>query len=219
MTSAITHAGYEGRVGILVDAAAGCYYDDEKSKFVGLFSREEKSREELFDEYLEMVSTYPFIVLEDPLDEKDLEGHALLTKKLGIEVVGDDLFASNIKRLQEGIKVGACNAMLLRVNLVGTISEVADIVQLAYRSGYGVMPCSSRGEGVDTVDYAVGLATGHMKGGGSNESELATRLLKVEEELGNCARFLGKEGLISKGLSRPLQTKEFARTWQGTSIM
>jgi len=196
MTNAIANAGYEDKVGILVDVAASCYYDDKKDKFVGLISKEDKSREDLIDMYENMVATYPFVILEDPLDEEDFEGHAILTRNLGIEIVGDDLFATNIKHLKKGIEAGACNAILMKVSQIGTISEALDAVQLAYRNGYGVMPCGSRGQVVDIVDYAVGLGTGHMKGGGSGES--AKRLLKIEKELGSSANFLGKDGLMPK---------------------
>jgi len=196
MTDAIAETGYSKKVGLQVDVAAGCYYDAKKDKFVGLFSKEDKTREDLIDIYESMAATFPFVVVEDPLDEEDYEGHAILTKELDIEVVGDDLFTTNIKRLQKGIEAGACNAMLLKVNQIGTISEAIDAVHLAYRSGYGVMPCSSRGEGVDIIDYTVGLGTGHMRGGGSGE--FANRLMKIEEELGSSAKFLGKDGLKLK---------------------
>jgi enolase len=131
---------------------------------VGLFSKEDKTKEDLIEIYKDMVASYPFVILEDPLDEVDYEGHAVLTKELPIEVVGDDLFTTNPIRLQKGIEVGACNAVLLKVNQIGTISEALDLVQLAYRNGYGVMPCSSRGEGADIADYCVGLNTGHVRG-------------------------------------------------------
>jgi enolase len=196
MTNAISIAGHENKVGIMVDVAAGCYYDDEKDRFVGLFSKKDKSREDLIDMYKNMVSTYPFLILEDPLSEQDFEGHAFLARKLNVEVIGDDLFAMNIKLLQKGIETSACNAMLLRVNQTRTITETLEVVQLAYRNGYGVMACGSRGEGVDIVDYAVGLCTGHMKGGGSGE--LARRLLEIEEELHEGAKFSGKDGITPK---------------------
>jgi len=137
-----------------------------------LFSEENKTRENLIDLYKEMVANYPFVILEDPLDEVDYGGHAILTRELGIEIVGDDLFTTNIERLRRGIEVGACNAVLLKVNQIGTISKAFDVVQLAYRNGYGVMPCSSRGEGPDIGDYAVGLNTGHLREGGQARSQI-----------------------------------------------
>jgi len=160
--------------------------------FEGLFSKEDKTKEDLIELYKDLVADYPFVIIEDPLDEDDFEGHAILTEELGIEIVGDDLFTTNIKRLKQGIAVGAANAVLLKVNQIGTISEALDTVQLAYRHGYGVMPCSSRGEGPDIADYVVGLGTGHMREGGTGPT--ANRLLKIESELGNNAKFLGRQG-------------------------
>jgi len=192
MVEAIAGAGLEGRVGIQVDVAAGCYYDKDKDAYVGLFSRGDKSRDDLVGLYKEMVASYPFVVLEDPLDEDDYEGHAIVTKELGIQVVGDDLFTTNTERLKKGIEVGACNSVLLKVNQIGTISEAFDMVQFAYAHGYGVMPCSSRGEGADIADYAVGLGTGNVRESGVGPS--ANRLLEIEDELGDRAQFLGKAG-------------------------
>ena len=191
MTEAIENTGYAGRVGIQIDVAAGTYYDREKSVFQGLFSEKALTRDALIDLYHDIVETYPIVILEDPLEENDFQGHAILAKELGIEIVGDDLFVTNPVRLQEGIGVGAANAMLLKVNQVGTMSEAFDAVDLAYRHGYGVMPCASRGEGEAIADYVVGLGTGHMRGGATSN-----RLLSIEAELGSTAKFLGKKGLI-----------------------
>ena len=193
MVEAINTCGYDGKVGIQVDVAGGTYYEKEKDVFVGIFSREDKTMDDLIKIYKEMVKNYPFIILEDPLDEEDYEGHAILTRELGIQVVGDDLFTTNVKRLRQGIEVGACNTTLLKVNQVGTISEAFDTVQLAYSKGYGVMPCSSRGEGADIADYAVGLGTGTIRESGVGGT--ANRFLKIEAELGSRAKFLGKAGL------------------------
>ena len=193
MAETITNLGYEGKMGIQVDVAATTYYDAEKQKYVGLFSPEDKTKEELISLYKEMVKKYPFVIFEDPLEETDFEGFARLTKELGIEIVGDDLFASNIENVSKGAAMGAANAVLLKVNQKGTITEAAEMIQYAYRCGYGVMPCSSRGEGVDIADYAVGFNTGHLREGGIEET--ANRLLKIEAELGSRARFLGREGL------------------------
>jgi enolase len=190
MTEAIIEAGYEGRIGLHIDVAAGCYYNREKDKFIGLFSKKDKTKEDLMELYKDMVKSYPVLILEDPLDENDYEGHAILTRSLGIEIVGDDLFTTNPKRLQQGIDVGACNAMLLKVNQIGTISEAFDTVQFAYRNGYSVMPCESRGEGEAIADYAVGLGTGHISGSGGNI--VVNRLLKIENELGSNAKFPGR---------------------------
>ncbi len=192
MVEAIALSGNEGRIGFQVDIAAGCYYDAEKDAYVGLFSRGEKSRDDLIALYKEMTTSYPFVVLEDPLDEDDYLGHAIVTRGTGVQVVGDDLFTTDIERLKKGIEVGACNTVLLKVNQIGTISEAFDVVEFAYRHGYGVMPCSSRGEGVDIADYAVGLGTGNVRESGVGPT--ANRLLEIEAELGGRAKFLGRAG-------------------------
>jgi enolase len=193
MTDVIVSRGYEGRVGLQVDVAAGTYYDNAKERFVGLFSAQDKTLDELLDLYRLMVREYPFVILEDPLDEDDFEGHAALTRELGIEIVGDDLFTTNPERVRRGIAMGAANAVLLKVNQIGTISEAFEMVRLAHRHGYGVMPCGSRGEGADIADYAVGLITGHLREGGTGPT--ANRLLQIEAELGSRAHFAGREGL------------------------
>lgn len=193
MVRAIDKAGYSGKIGIQVDVAAATYWEQDKGKFVGLFSPEDKTRDELIQMYQCMTKEYPFVILEDPLDEVDYEGHAILARELKVEVVGDDLFTTNVERLQHGIALGAANAVLLKVNQIGTISEAFDTVRLAYRHGYGVMPCSSRGEGEDIADYSVGLSTGHQREGAIGPT--GNRLLEIEAELGSRAQFLGLKGL------------------------
>lgn len=192
MKEAIGRAGQEGKTGIQVDIAAGCYYDKQSGLYKGLYSLEDKTRDDMIALYRDMVKEYPFVILEDPLDEDDFEGHALLTRELGVQIVGDDLFTTNVARVQHGIEMGAANCVLLKVNQVGTITEAFDMVDLAYRNGYAVMPCSSRGEGADNADYAVGLKTGHMREGGLDDE--TTRLLEIEAELGDRAVFLGRKG-------------------------
>ena len=190
---AIVNAGYEGRIGFQVDVAAGTYYDEDKDRFVGLFSPEDKTRDDLIRLYQDMVANYPFVIIEDPLDEEDYEGHAIVTRELGVEIVGDDLFTTNVERLKRGIEVGAANAVLLKVNQIGTISEAFDTVQLAYDNGYAVMPCDSRGEGPLIADYTVGLGTGHLREGAIGH--VGNRFLAIEAELGSRARFPGRKGL------------------------
>ena len=190
---AVKRSGYEGKIGFQVDVAAGTFYDAEADRYIGLFSAEDKTRDDLYRLYEEAVANYPFVIIEDPLDEDDYEGHAVLTKELGVEIVGDDLFTTNPERVEYGISVGAGNAVLLKVNQVGTISEAFEMTRLAHRHGYGVMPCGSRGEGPDIADYAVGLITGHQREGGTGPT--ANRLLQIEAELGSRAEFAGKAGL------------------------
>jgi len=192
MAEAIERSGNTGCIGIQVDVAAGCYYDKKTGLYKGLFSREDKTREDLLALYRDAVKQFPFVIIEDPLDEDDFEGHAQLTRELGIQISGDDLFTTNPARLKQGIEMGAANAVLLKVNQVGSLTEAFDMVDLAYRSGYAVMPCNSRGEGADIADYAVGLKTGHMREGGLDDA--TTRLLEIEAELGGRAMFLGRKG-------------------------
>ena len=193
MTEAINDCGHEGKFGLQVDVAAATYFDKEKDVFIGLFSREDKTRDDMVKLYREMVSKYNFVIIEDPLDEEDYKGHALLTQELGIQIVGDDLFTTNVERLKKGLDIGACNTVLLKVNQIGTISEAFDTVQLAYSKGYGVEPCSSRGEGIDIADYCVGLSAGTVRGRALGP--IGSRFLQIEAELGNRARFLGKAGI------------------------
>lgn len=196
MVETVNRLGYEGKVGFQVDVAAGTYYEKDRDRFVGLFSAEEKTRDDLMKLYRQMVKEYPFFILEDPLDEDDYDGHAILTKELGIQIVGDDLFTTNTERLQRGIDAGAANTVLLKVNQIGTISEAFEMVQMAYRNGYGVMPCNSRGEGPEIADYSVGLNCTTVRE--SATGPRGNRFLQMEAELGRRARFLGKKGLKGK---------------------
>jgi enolase len=190
---AVAALGYEGKIGFQVDVAAGTYYDKETDRYVGLFSAQDKTRDELIELYKEMERDYAFVIIEDPLDENDYTGHAIVTDELDIEIVGDDLFTTNTERVKYGIQTGACNAVLLKVNQIGTISEAFDMVRLAYRNGYGVMPCDSRGEGALIADYTVGLNAGHLREGATGP--VGNRFLQIEAELGSRAEFLGIKGL------------------------
>lgn len=204
MAHTIDVCGYQGKVGMHIDVAAATYYEEEKQAYVGLFSKDDKTRDDMIEMYKAMLRKYPIVVLEDPLDEEDYEGHAVLTRELGIQIVGDDLFTTSVDRLMKGVGVGACNAVLVKVNQIGTISEAFDTVQLAHKNSYGVMPCSSRGEGVDIADYSVGLGAGTVRECGVGPS--ANRFLAIEAELGARARFLGIEGLKT-GTSTTTVTK------------
>lgn len=191
MTEAIEKSGYADKMGMQVDVAAGTYYNKEKDVYEYLFSKEDKTRDDMFQLYKDMVKNYPFINIEDPLDEDDFEGHAILTKELGIQIVGDDLFTTNLERLNRGMAVGACNSVLLKVNQVGSISEAFEMVEMAYQKGYGIMPCPSRGEGADIADYSVGINATTIRESASGPT--ANRLQQIEKELGSHAKFLGKE--------------------------
>jgi enolase len=195
MTEAISDLGFNNRVGFHLDVAAGCF--TEKDNFIGLFSRKIKSRDDLIALYKDWCSKYPILDLEDPLNDEDFEGHAILTKELGIQITGDDLFATSPSRLQKGIDLGAANAMVLKVPQIGTITEAFDAIQLAYRNQYNIFPGASRGEGASLADYAVGFNTGISKSIGWG-SPLANRYLSIEEELGTASRFPGIKALNLK---------------------
>ena len=201
MAEVIARRGYEGRIGLQIDVAAGTFFERGKGekdtgKYVGLFSAVDKSRDDMLDYYSRMVRDFPFVILEDPLDEDDYEGHAILTREVGIQIVGDDLFTTNPERVAQGIRMGAANCVLLKVNQIGTISEAFDMVKLAYRRGYGVQPCASRGEGEAIVDYTVGLMCGTVRGGAIGPA--ANRFIEIETELGSRGKFLGKSGFSGK---------------------
>jgi len=186
MSESIARCGYEGKVGIYFDCAADCYYEKDIDRYVGFFSPGEKSRDELIELLKGFVETYPIVSLEDPLHEEDFEGHAIATRELGIEVVGDDLFTTNAERLRRGIAAGAANSMVLKITQVGTVSEALAACRLALSNGYNVHPCGSRGDGDSIGDFAVGLNAGQVRGGDRN------RILAIEEELGRSAIWLGK---------------------------
>jgi enolase len=172
-----------GKVGIFIDCAAGCYYEPKQDRYVGLFSSSELTRSELIELYTEFVETYPIVVLEDPFHEDDFQGHAILRRELGIEIVGDDLFVTNPQRLQKGIEMEAANSIVLKIPQIGTVSEAMDVAHLAQSNGYSVGPCGSRGD--PSADFAVGLNTGQMRGN-------LNRILQIERELGDAAKFLGR---------------------------
>jgi len=186
--------GYGDKFVLSMDAAASHLYDRKTEKYT--LMGKEIIREELMDFYEDLVSAYPLQSIEDPLEEEDFDGFAELTKTLNIQIVGDDLFVTNIKRLKKGIEVGAANALLLKVNQIGTLSEALDAAQLAFRNDYGVQVSERSGQTEDTwlADLAVGLNAGQIKTGVSRGERTAqyNQLFRIEEELGNIARYAGR---------------------------
>jgi enolase len=181
-------------MGFQVDLASDCYFNYDTQMYEGLFDRKKRTTEELLEFLINMTKQWPFIIMEDPLSEDDYETTARFTRAVDIQVVGDDLFTTDPARVMEGIKAGAANTVLLKVNQIGTITEAFDMVSLAYQSGYGVMPCSSRGEGIDICDYSVGLKTGTVREAAVGAE--GNRFKEIEEELGARAKFAGKHGLM-----------------------
>ena len=192
MNETIVKAGFAGRCGLQVDIATDSYCDKDDGRYYGLFSSEPKTVDDLFRIYGKMADEYNFIVMEDPFNEDDYENTAVLTRELGIQIVGDDLFTTNPRRVREGIAMGAANTVLLKVNQIGTITESLEMVALAYRCGYGVMPNSSRGEGNAIADYAVGINAGTIRERACYP--VGNRFLEIERELGDRAIFMGLEG-------------------------
>ena len=193
MTETIIQAGYEGRVGFQMDVATDTYHNKEDGKYYGLFNRQPKTKDQLYDFYMNMIQKFPFVILEDPFNEDDYETTAAFTKDSGIQIVGDDLFTTNPKRVAHGISLGAANTVLLKVNQVGTITEALEMIQYAYKFGYAVMPSDSRGEGDSIGDYAVGINAGSIRESGIGPR--GNRLLEIEQELGSQAKFIGARGL------------------------
>jgi len=193
---AIEELGYEDKFVLGLDVAASHLYDKDRKTYT--LMGKEVTREDLIDFYKDLVSVYPVQSIEDPLEQEDFEGFAELTSTLGIQVVGDDLFVTNVKRLKEGIEVGAANALLLKVNQVGTLSEAIDAAQLAFGSGYGVQVSERSGQTEDTwlADISVGLSAGQIKTGAPCRGERTAQynqLLRIEEELGRSARYAGRK--------------------------
>lgn len=187
---AIKKAGYEpGKdVKLAIDVAASEFYKDGKYNLVG--EGRSLTTDELIDFYKELVSKYPIISIEDPVDENDWEGFAKITKELGdkIQLVGDDLFVTNKECLQKGIDMKAGNAILLKVNQIGSITETLETIKLAKENGYKTIISHRSGETEDTTiaDLAVGLDLGQIKTGSMSRTDRICKynqLMRIEEEL------------------------------------
>lgn len=199
MAENIAACGYENRVGIHVDVAADSFYDPRSGLYTGLFDSKPRDKAMLMELLLDMSKNYPFVSLEDPLNEDDYEGHAILTALSDIQIVGDDLFTTNLRRVQRGIESGSCNTVLLKVNQIGSFTEARDMVELAQRHNYGVMPCASRGEDLAICDYSVGLNLSVIRENCFGAA--ANRFMEIERELGGRAVFPGKAGLKGRRFS------------------
>ncbi|MFA6386413.1 MAG: phosphopyruvate hydratase [Candidatus Paceibacterota bacterium] len=196
---AIKRAGYmPGKdISIAIDAAASEFYKDGKY----VLSKENKSltSEEMVAFYENWVAKFPIVSIEDGLAEDDWTGWSLMTKKLGkkIQIVGDDLFVTNIKRLAEGIEKKAGNSILIKLNQIGTVTETIDAINMAKKAGFTAVVSHRSGETEDSTiaDLVVGLGTGQIKTGSLCRSERVAKyneLLRIEESLGSKAVFPGK---------------------------
>lgn len=206
---AIEKAGYKPGedIALAIDAAASSFFDTEKKCYVlQAEAKPEKNAEQMVAFYEEIVKNYPIVSIEDGLDEEDWEGWKLLTDALGkkVQLVGDDLFVTNTKRLQRGIEEGICNSILIKLNQIGTITETLECIQMAHRAGYTTVISHRSGETEDTTiaDLAVATNSGQIKTGSASRSERICKynqLLRIEEELGEVAIFPGKFALPRKG--------------------
>lgn len=191
---AVDRAGHAGRFRYGLDCAATHYYDRDASEY--LLGGERRGPEGMIELYLELIRDFDVITIEDPLDEDDFEGFARLTETSAIQIVGDDLFTTNPERLREGIDRGAANALLWKVNQIGTLSEALDAAELALRAGYSVVVSERSGETEDPMiaDLCVALGAGQIKTGAPVRGERTAkynRLIKIAEELGRMAVYPG----------------------------
>ena len=198
IVEAIEKAGYKlgSDVALALDVASSEFYDNGTYNFEG----GKHSAEEMIQVYADLVEQYPIVSIEDPLDENDWDGYVALTEKLGdkVQIVGDDLFVTNPKRLAEGIEKGAANALLVKVNQIGTLTETFDAVELAHRNGFRTMMSHRSGETEDTTiaDLAVALSCGQIKTGAPARSERVAKynqLLRIEQVLGDAAVYAGRD--------------------------
>ncbi len=181
-------------IALALDVAATEFHGPEGYRFEGGV----RTAEQMTDYYADLVDSYPIVSIEDPLDEGDWEGWAHITARLGerVQLVGDDLFVTNPARLADGIARGCANALLVKVNQIGTLTETLDAVDLAHRSGYRCMMSHRSGETEDTTiaDLAVAVDCGQIKTGAPARSERVAKynqLLRIEEELDDAGRFAG----------------------------
>jgi len=182
-------------IALALDVAASEFHTDGTYAFEG----GKWSTEQLCDYYTDLVGSYPIVSVEDPLDEDDWPGWQALTRALGdqVQLVGDDLFVTNVTRLRRGIDDGAANALLVKVNQIGTLTETLDAVELAHRAGFRTMMSHRSGETEDTTiaDLAVAANCGQIKSGAPARSERVAKynqLLRIEEELDDAARYAGR---------------------------
>ena len=198
IVKAIETAGYKAGkdVVLALDVAASELYDKKLNKYVFAGEGKVYSAEEMIDYYEELLTEFPIVSIEDPLDEEDWEGWELLTTRLGqdIQLVGDDLFVTNTQKLERGIRQHIANAILIKVNQIGTLTEAVKAVEMAKNAGYKAIISHRSGETEDSTiaDIAVGLNAGQIKTGAPCRSERTAKynqLLRIEEELAETGKY------------------------------
>ncbi|GKV69934.1 enolase [Sporosarcina sp. NCCP-2716] len=202
IVEAIEKAGYKPGEDIMLamDAAASEFYNKEEGKYKLAGEGIEKTSEEMVDWYESLVNKYPIISIEDGLDENDWAGTKLLTERLGnrVQLVGDDLFVTNTKKLKRGIEEGVGNSILIKVNQIGTLTETMDAIEMAKRAGYTAVISHRSGETEDTTiaDLAVATNAGQIKTGAPSRTDRVAKynqLLRIDDQLDETAQYLGKE--------------------------
>lgn len=195
--SAIESLGYENKFVLALDAAATHLYDGKTATYH--LMGKAYSRESLLDLYQELTKKFPLRSIEDPFNEDDTEGFVQITKALqNVQIVGDDFFVTNMERVMKGVESGAANALLWKVNQVGTLTEAMDVVEYTKKNGYSVVVSERSGQTEDTwlADLVVATGAGQLKNGAPCRSERTAQfnqLLRIEEELGESARYAGRD--------------------------
>ncbi len=200
---AIEKAGYKPgeHVAVALDPASSGFFED------GFYNLRTEGRKvtsaEMVDLWADWANKYPLVVLEDGLAEDDWDGWKLLNKTIGdrVELVGDDLFVTNVKRISRGIQENAANAVLIKLNQIGTLSETIAAIQMAFKAGWGAMVSHRSGETVDSfiADLTVAMGTGHLKTGAPCRGERVEKynqLMRIEEELGEAAVYAGRKAFV-----------------------
>jgi enolase len=206
---AIEKAGYKPgeQIAIALDPASSGFYEDGAGKehpFYNLRTEGRKATsEEMVAMYADWVQKYPIVVLEDGLAEDDWDGWKLLNRTIGdkIELVGDDLFVTNVERVARGIQENAANAVLIKLNQIGTLTETINTIEMARKAGWGAMVSHRSGETVDSfiADFTVAMSTGHLKTGApcrGERLEKYNQLMRIEEELGDSAQYAGRKAFV-----------------------
>ncbi|MDR0514490.1 MAG: phosphopyruvate hydratase, partial [Coriobacteriaceae bacterium] len=200
ITKACEKAGYEPGADILfaMDPASTEFYDAEKKKYVLAGEGRELTSAEMVDYWADLVEKYPIVSLEDGMAEEDWEGWKALTERIGdrVQLVGDDIFVTNPKRLAKGIEMGCANAILIKVNQIGSLTETLEAIQMAKQAGYTCVISHRSGETEDTTiaDLAVATNAGQIKTGAPCRSDRVAKynqLLRIEEELDGAGRYAG----------------------------
>ena len=206
IVQAIEKAGYKPGEDfmIAIDAATSEWYNEETGCYDLPKAKKTMTKQQMVNMWKKFADTYPIISLEDGMGENDWEGWAMLTRAIGdrVQLVGDDLFVTNVERLSTGIKQGVANAILIKVNQIGTLTETLDAIQMANRAGYTAVVSHRSGETEDTTiaDISVALNAGQIKTGAPSRTDRVAKynqLLRIEEELGEVAQYLGRDAFFN----------------------